>query len=101
MKMRFADVAVKSVAVAGLAVGLLLHNTDNISAQQADAGNFFASQTVPAGVRWGEDRYDAYAPVELETGDAASLRLAPPAGEPRQGAVSFLKGGVGFASVER
>jgi hypothetical protein len=72
MKTRIADLIVKTAAAAALAAVLAFGSVD---AQQDDSGNYFDSQTVPAGAQTGVDPNDPYAPVDLGTSSASSLRL--------------------------
>jgi hypothetical protein len=76
MKTRIADLIVKTAAVAGLALTVAFANGfGGADAQQAESGNYFETQTVPAGARTGTDAHDPYAPVDLGTSGAGSLRL--------------------------
>jgi hypothetical protein len=72
MKTRIADLIVKTAAEAALAAVLAF---GSVGAQQDDSGNYFDSQAVPAGAQTEVDPNDPYAPVDLGTSGASSLRL--------------------------
>ena len=72
MKTRIADLIVKTAAAAALAAVLAF---GSVAAQQDDSDNYFETQTVPAGAQTGVDPNDPYAPVDLGTSSARSLRL--------------------------
>jgi hypothetical protein len=80
MKTQMAGLLVTAAMVAGLAAGLSL-GSGGLAAQEAESGNYFDTQTVAAGVRWGQDPNDPYAPVDLggtaiASGDVSNSRAA-------------------------
>ena len=80
MKTQVAGLLVTAAMVAGLAAGLSL-GSGGLAAQETESDNYFDSQPVPAGVRWGQDPNDPYAPVDLggtaiACGDVSNSRAA-------------------------
>ena len=75
MKTQIAEFLTRTAAVAGLVMGLALGG-GHLAAQETDSGNYFDSQPVPAGVQWGEDPSDVYAPVDFGISIGDSLRVS-------------------------
>ena len=75
MKTQIAEFLGKTAMATGLAATLAFGGgLSGLEAQQDDGGNFFDTQTVPAGARTGTTA-DPYAPVDLGSSSKGSLRL--------------------------
>ena len=74
MKGRIAEFLTETAVVAGLAMGLAIGG-GHLAAQETESDNYFDTQSVPAGVRWGQDPSDVYAPVDFGISIGDSLRV--------------------------